>query len=269
VFPVAVRSTAAPWSRFGRAQAISPLPCGTWSRDPILLPSLGVFICRADSGLTAGQFREQLAAKGGKTVRQRVREHPEQDAVAALSAVRGIGRLPDFPVPPYEPPMKIDVPDPVLNQQWRLGAWHLRRHAVQLADGSYCLSILAGQQGRRRQRGDHGDRRRDVSDHQDFGPSRTARRRRGRAELLVARQAGAAVCLVRGSDGRRRLGRPLQRSQPAFARIRSEAQRRPRGHSGDGRLPLSADGRPRLVWTRPRRAWPRPAGRSAGSAGSG
>lgn len=70
--------------------------------------------------MTVSQFREQLAAQGGKTVRQRVREHAEQDVVAALSAIRGISRLPAFPVPPYEPPMKIDVPDPVLNQQWRL-----------------------------------------------------------------------------------------------------------------------------------------------------
>ncbi len=110
-------------------------------QGPILVPSLGVFICRSDSKLSAKQFREQLAAKGGKTTRQRIREHSEQDIAAALKAIRGIDSLPKFPVPPYETPMKIDVPEPVLNQQWRLGAWHLRRWSERLPDGTYCVSI--------------------------------------------------------------------------------------------------------------------------------
>jgi hypothetical protein len=37
--------------------------------------------------------------------------------------------------------MKIDVPEKVINGQWRLGAWHLKRWSQKLDDGTYCVSI--------------------------------------------------------------------------------------------------------------------------------
>lgn len=44
---------------------------------PILIPSVGIYVTKRDSGLTAAQFQKQLADSGKKTIRQRVREHGE------------------------------------------------------------------------------------------------------------------------------------------------------------------------------------------------
>ena len=108
---------------------------------PILIPSLGVFIAREGSGSTAWQFQEQIARSGKTTIRQRVREHAEQSLDNAMSEILGNRVLPDFPVPPFETPMKIDVPEKLINNQWRLGAWHLKRWSQKLDDGTYCVSI--------------------------------------------------------------------------------------------------------------------------------
>ena len=108
---------------------------------PILIPSLGVFVAKERSGSTAQQFSEQIAASGKTTIRQRVREHAEQNLESAMRENLGNGVLPDFPVPPLETPMKIDVPEKLINNQWRLGAWHLTRWSQKLDDGTYCVSI--------------------------------------------------------------------------------------------------------------------------------
>jgi hypothetical protein len=96
---------------------------------PMLVPSIGVYVVKA-GGVPSRQFQKELAAKNLKTMRQRLRERqPEQSYAEAVKAVFGDTPLPDFPKPPYEPAMQIDVPEKQLVGQWRLGAWHLKRHS--------------------------------------------------------------------------------------------------------------------------------------------
>ena len=96
---------------------------------PILVPSIGVYVAKA-GGVPARKFQQELAAKNLKTMRQRLRERqPEQSYAEAMKAVFGDTPLPPFPEPPYEPAMQIDVPEKQLVGQWRLGAWHLKRHS--------------------------------------------------------------------------------------------------------------------------------------------
>jgi hypothetical protein len=108
---------------------------------PILIPSLGIFINTAESRITPAQFQSQLAAMRLRTVRQQVRAGPEESWASAMKRFQGDRALPDFPKPPYEPPMQIDVPEKQLAAQWRLGAWHLKRWSQKLPDGAYCVSI--------------------------------------------------------------------------------------------------------------------------------
>jgi hypothetical protein len=96
---------------------------------PILVPSVGMYVVKA-GGVSARQFQQELAAKNLKTMRQRLRERqPEQSYAEAMKAVFGDTPLPAFPEPPYTSPMRIDVPEKQLVSQWRLGAWHLKRHS--------------------------------------------------------------------------------------------------------------------------------------------
>jgi hypothetical protein len=127
------------WTSIGSAS----VALGDLDRGPIYIPSLGILVAPADSGVTGREFLVRLAAGGAKTVRQRVREHPEQTYAGAMAAVFGeaAGDLPPFPEPPYEPPMRIDVPEPALVGQWRLGAWHLKRWSRRMADNIYAISI--------------------------------------------------------------------------------------------------------------------------------
>ena len=58
--------------------------------------------------------------------------------------------LPPIPKPPYEPPMKVDIPCGKLAAQWKLAAWHLARHAVKNENGQlrfddYPYPILASE----------------------------------------------------------------------------------------------------------------------------
>jgi hypothetical protein len=127
------------WTSAGSAS----LAMDDLERGPILIPSLGIFVAPADSGVTGQEFLTRLAAGGFKTVRQRVREHAEQSYAGAMSAVFGeaFKDLPPFPEPPYETPMQIDVPEKALVGQWRLGAWHLKRWTRQMACNKCAISI--------------------------------------------------------------------------------------------------------------------------------
>ncbi len=78
---------------------------------------------------SARAFVQELEARGLKTVRQRTRGMPEQTWERAVATVRPGLPLPPHPQPPYEPAMQVDVPDARLAAQWKLGAWHLTRHA--------------------------------------------------------------------------------------------------------------------------------------------
>ena len=102
------------------------------SEGPIYIPRAGVFVSEAGKGRTAAQFREQLAREGRKTIRQRVNEAPyEQTWRGAMRVYWDVEKLPQFPEPPMEAPMRIDVPEKELVSQWRLGAWHLTRHCTE------------------------------------------------------------------------------------------------------------------------------------------
>jgi hypothetical protein len=50
------------------------------------------------------------------------------------------GDLPPHPVPELEPAMTVEVPDPRLTAQWRLGAWHILRRAAQDQTGRWRFS---------------------------------------------------------------------------------------------------------------------------------
>jgi len=108
---------------------------------PILIPSVGIYIADAQSGLSAEQFQSQLAAKRLRTVRQQARAEPEVSWTSAMKRYQGKSALPAFPRPPYEPAMQIDVPEEQLVAQWRLGDWHLKRWSQKVKDDTYCVSI--------------------------------------------------------------------------------------------------------------------------------
>ena len=115
---------------------------------PILVPSIGVYVVKA-GGVPARQFQQELAAKNLKTMRQRLRERqPEQSFAEAMKAVFGDTPLPEFPKPPCEPAMQIDVPERQLVGQWRLGAWHLKRNSRKI-DEALWKSKAQGHYGMR------------------------------------------------------------------------------------------------------------------------
>ena len=92
------------------------------------LPSEPPFSLASDA-TSARAFERELAGKGLKTIRERIREHPEQTWEQAVTTTRGTD-LPPMPVPPAvnEPLMKVDVPSERMTAQWNLGVWHLLRH---------------------------------------------------------------------------------------------------------------------------------------------
>lgn len=116
--------------------------CGVRMADldqgPILVPSLGLYITKPGS-VPVRKFKSDLAAKKLTTVRQLANESPEESYMSAMTRVFGENarKLPDFPQPPYEPVMQIDVPEKQWVAQWRLGAWHLQRWCRQMDDGTY------------------------------------------------------------------------------------------------------------------------------------
>ncbi len=133
---------------------------------PILAPEYGFFV-RATAGTrpsvpseapfpmesaaaTAKDFLKELQGKGLKTIRQRVREHPEQTWQEAVTAMQGENPLPPHPKPPLEPTMQVEVPCERLTAQWKLGAWHILRRSVQDPDGKwyfndYPFGVLAAE----------------------------------------------------------------------------------------------------------------------------
>ena len=113
---------------------------------PILAPEFGFFVraieppkessAPSSTATAARQYLTELDAKHLLTCRERTRLHPEQTWEGAVTAMRGTN-LPPFPLPPYLPAMRIEVPSEQLTAQWNLSAWHLLRHAVKDADGKY------------------------------------------------------------------------------------------------------------------------------------
>jgi hypothetical protein len=96
------------------APAVPPGPAD----QPVVMESLAT---------SAREFVKELAGRGLKTVRQRVREHEEQTWFGAMRALHGERLFPPYPQPQFEPAAKIDVPERRLTDAWRCGAWHLLR----------------------------------------------------------------------------------------------------------------------------------------------
>jgi hypothetical protein len=109
--------------------------------SPVLIPSGGFYVEKYGSGISAAQFLGQLARQGLKTTRERVETEPEESWASAMKRFHPNRVFPEFPAPPYEPGMKIDVPERQLVSQWQLGAWHLKRWCQELPDGTCAVSI--------------------------------------------------------------------------------------------------------------------------------
>ena len=104
---------------------------------PILAPEYGFFVALASANVTAEAFQKELAAKGLKTIRQRVQEMPEQTWERAMVAIHGKREWPPFPKVPYEPKMNVQVPCPYLTGLWRIGAWQIVKYCGPDKDGNY------------------------------------------------------------------------------------------------------------------------------------
>ncbi len=106
-------------------------------RGPILAPEFGFFVAKASDATTAAAFRKELAAKGFRTLRERIRARPEQTWEGAMRAVHTEvkGDFPPYPKPKVTSPMQIDVPQPFLNAAWKLGATNMLRDATKDAHG--------------------------------------------------------------------------------------------------------------------------------------
>ena len=94
----------------------------------------------ASGAATAKEFVQKLTSKNLTTIRQRVRQHPEQTWEGAMGAMFPGKAVPPIPKPEFEPPMKVEVPCEKLSAQWKLGAWHLARHAVKNDKGQLCFN---------------------------------------------------------------------------------------------------------------------------------
>jgi len=81
---------------------------------------------------TAREYLAELASRDLKTIRQKVREHPEQTWEGAMRAMHGDRPFPPFPKPPYEPRMTVEVPDPNLAALWRIGAWQIIKNCPRI-----------------------------------------------------------------------------------------------------------------------------------------
>jgi hypothetical protein len=107
-------------------------------KGPILAPEYGFFV-RANSSsakaATARDFVKELAGRGLKTVRQRVRERAEMKPEEALAAWLPKEWQTPFPPPQTQSPMQMSVPDAHLTNQWKLGAGHLLVGSVKDAAG--------------------------------------------------------------------------------------------------------------------------------------
>ncbi len=110
----------------GRSPVVSKPPAA--SQPPYVQDS---------SATNAREFIAELSRRQLKTVRQRTREHGEQNWEEAVAALHGAGAQPAHPRPPFEPVMEINVPSTRLTDQWRLGAWHILRRSQKDAAGKW------------------------------------------------------------------------------------------------------------------------------------
>lgn len=101
--------------------------------EPILVPSLGFFVRRADTGPSAKECARHIAAGKAQTIRQRVRRMTEQSLARALADQYTTNR-PPYPRPECGPPMTIEVPDELASTAWRVAFWHVQRRCLKEGD---------------------------------------------------------------------------------------------------------------------------------------
>jgi len=106
---------------------------------PILAPEFGFFVAPAGGQTDAARFQRDLATQGLKTIREQVRARQEQTWEGAMGALHPGETFPPYPKPEFEPPARIEVPEPRLVDAWRVGAWHLLRGCQKDAQGHYIL----------------------------------------------------------------------------------------------------------------------------------
>jgi len=103
---------------------------------PQRLPGHGAFpvppMMFESKAATAREYVEELAARKLRTIRQRVREHPEQTWEGAMQAMHGKREWPPFPKVPYEPKMSVEVPCKYLTALWRIGAWQIIKNCPRI-----------------------------------------------------------------------------------------------------------------------------------------
>ena len=106
---------------------LSPMRVNPFAEGPALLP-----VAFRSSATTARDYLAELATHNLKTIRQRVREMPEQSWEAAMRALHGDIKFPPLPVPQIEPAMSVEVPDKYLTGMWRDGAWGIIRYCPRI-----------------------------------------------------------------------------------------------------------------------------------------
>jgi hypothetical protein len=103
-------------------------------REPSALPPP---VALSSAATSAKEFLKELSARRLSTIRQRVRQHPEQTWEDAVAAMRPGETLPPHPKPAFEPAMQVEVPCQRLTAQWKLGAWHILRRSVKDPSGKW------------------------------------------------------------------------------------------------------------------------------------
>jgi hypothetical protein len=93
------------------------------AKGPVLVPEHGVCVLKAGSGKTAGQWAAELAAKNVKSIRERVREHPETTWEEVMQKIVLTRNPPGTVLPPYrqveDPPTLVQLPEQRWTDAWR------------------------------------------------------------------------------------------------------------------------------------------------------
>ncbi len=112
-------------------------PAELESGAPIYVPDYGFYITKANSETAAEQYVKQI--EDLKTIRERVRQMPEQSYGRAMKATHPESVLAPYPKAPCGPKMKVEVPEQGTNDFWNLAAWHLKRRCVPREDGTWAI----------------------------------------------------------------------------------------------------------------------------------
>ena len=116
------------------------LPADLLTGEPIYCPDYDLFVTLADNPISPSEYLRQLSEKKVQTRRQMTAAHAEQSYERVMKATHP-DLVVDYPKPPAEALegeslMRIEVPEKPLQDAWELGAWHMKRHCPENADGS-------------------------------------------------------------------------------------------------------------------------------------